>query len=595
MEFLQPLALLGLAGAAVPALLHLFQRRELPSVEFPAVRYLVEAERRHSQRVRLRNLLLLVLRTLLIAALALAAARPVIPSPLGVAHAPSAVVVVLDNSLSSGVASHGRPRVEEFRAVAAAIAARAEPGDALWLLTADGIPRRLPAGEWESALAGLDAEPGRLDIGAAVRAAGRLLADENLPGTVVVLSDAQESAVTSGEPPQETAVLLEPGAPPPNRGIDSVRAEPEVWTPGGQILASVGGNDTVPGELTLELGGRVLGRGLAVPGETTVLTVERLTSGWHAARLVLAPDELRADDVRYVALRAGPVAGVTATDAGSFVEAALAALATAGRVRSGRDVVIGAQPAAGRSIVLPPADPARVAAANRALAARGVPVRFGPVLTGEWRATSALATLGDATVRRRYRLEGNAAALATAGGEPWLVRHGTIVVLASRMDEEWTDLPLTPAFVPFLDALVNRLGAGEAWRVQGVPGAEISLPGSAAMLLLPGGNRPVSGGRAVEAPAEPGVYFVVGSGGDTVGALEVNPDPRESDLRVASRALLRQALGHRVRLAPSEMLPGLAFAARRAELTSTLLIAALALAVLEFAFAATAGARRSGI
>ena len=78
MNFIHPLALLGLAAAAIPALLHLLQRRTPPELEFPAVRYLSEAERESARRMKLRHLLLLLLRTLLIVVIVLAAARPLV-------------------------------------------------------------------------------------------------------------------------------------------------------------------------------------------------------------------------------------------------------------------------------------------------------------------------------------------------------------------------------------------------------------------------------------------------------------------------------------------------------------------------------------
>ena len=62
--FLQPLWLLALSAAAIPALLHLRQRQTPPTVVFPAVRYLHQTKREHSQRLKLRNLLLLILRNL---------------------------------------------------------------------------------------------------------------------------------------------------------------------------------------------------------------------------------------------------------------------------------------------------------------------------------------------------------------------------------------------------------------------------------------------------------------------------------------------------------------------------------------------------
>lgn len=103
MTFLHPLALFGLAAAAIPALLHLRQRRTPPVLDFPAVRYLAEAERRTARRLRLRHLLLLILRTLLVASVVMAAARPQVRGWGGAAgHEPTAAVIVLDNSLSSG-------------------------------------------------------------------------------------------------------------------------------------------------------------------------------------------------------------------------------------------------------------------------------------------------------------------------------------------------------------------------------------------------------------------------------------------------------------------------------------------------------------
>src|ERR1700752_2161644 len=77
-SFIHPLALLGLAAAGIPALLHLLQRRVPPQLDFPAVRYLSAAERESARRLRLRHLLLLILRTALIVVIVVAAARPLV-------------------------------------------------------------------------------------------------------------------------------------------------------------------------------------------------------------------------------------------------------------------------------------------------------------------------------------------------------------------------------------------------------------------------------------------------------------------------------------------------------------------------------------
>src|SRR6478752_1805634 len=115
MGFLAPAALLLGAAIAIPIILHLFQRHQGPRMVFPALRYLRRAEREHARRIRLRQFLLLALRALAILLLALVAARPFLRSG-GAAHAPSAVVLVLDNSASSGTVEGDRRVLDILKA-----------------------------------------------------------------------------------------------------------------------------------------------------------------------------------------------------------------------------------------------------------------------------------------------------------------------------------------------------------------------------------------------------------------------------------------------------------------------------------------------
>jgi len=78
MGFLAPLWLLAGAAAAVPLLIHLMRRRAGLRIDFPAVRYLVRAEREHSRDLRLRNLLLMILRVAAVLLITLAAAHPIV-------------------------------------------------------------------------------------------------------------------------------------------------------------------------------------------------------------------------------------------------------------------------------------------------------------------------------------------------------------------------------------------------------------------------------------------------------------------------------------------------------------------------------------
>jgi hypothetical protein len=195
-------------------------------------------------------------------------------------------------------------------------------------------------------------------------------------------------------------------------------------------------------------------------------------------------------------------------------------------------------------------------------------------------------------VYQRLRLQGDGAVLGRAGGEPWLVRDGNVVLVASRMESDWSTLPISAAFVPFLDFLINRVGATPAWIVTAFPGEVVEVPAAARAILGPEGPVPIQANGHVAAPLARGVYFLQGAGADTVGAVEVNHDPRETVLARASASVVRGTLGGDVQVLNAQGLDRELFSgARRADLTSGLLLLAVALALLEFGLS-SAGARR---
>src|SRR6476619_2522865 len=198
--FLHPWVLAGLAAAAVPILLHLLARREPPTVVFPAVRYLVTTTREHQRRLKLQNWLLLCLRTLLLVLLVLAAAAPSIPETGVSGHGPSALVLIVDNSPSSGAVLRGTPTFRQLVAAGRQVLARATPEDVLWLITADGIPRRGDKAALDQLLTGLSISPRRLDLGAALGMAEEVLGPEPKPGEIVLLTDLQASALSPAKP-----------------------------------------------------------------------------------------------------------------------------------------------------------------------------------------------------------------------------------------------------------------------------------------------------------------------------------------------------------------------------------------------------------
>ncbi|MDD5483046.1 MAG: VWA domain-containing protein [Kiritimatiellae bacterium] len=98
-----PLFLIAaLAGAFVPLILHLLQKKKTVSQVFPTLRFLKIADRHSSRRIRMENLLLWLLRTLIMVLLGLAFAMPMLRAGgLGfLGRTARDVAIVLDASYS---------------------------------------------------------------------------------------------------------------------------------------------------------------------------------------------------------------------------------------------------------------------------------------------------------------------------------------------------------------------------------------------------------------------------------------------------------------------------------------------------------------
>ena len=64
------------------------------------------------------------------------------------------------------------------------------------------------------------------------------------------------------------------------------------------------------------------------------------------------------------------------------------------------------------------------------------------MIEGEWQLSAGVGDASGVPVYRRYRLIGTGPVVASvSGGEAWLVRDGNLVLVGSRMEPEWTDLP----------------------------------------------------------------------------------------------------------------------------------------------------------
>jgi hypothetical protein len=105
MSFLNPILLGGLAAVSVPIIIHLLNRRKFRKVVWAAMKFLQNAVEQNQRRMRIEDLILLALRCLLLALLAIALARPAIISDAAAVFGQSKVtgVIILDNSRSMGM------------------------------------------------------------------------------------------------------------------------------------------------------------------------------------------------------------------------------------------------------------------------------------------------------------------------------------------------------------------------------------------------------------------------------------------------------------------------------------------------------------
>lgn len=145
LTFLNPLILAaGLAAIAIPIAIHLLMRRRRKPTPWAAMRFLMEAIRRRRRRLQLERLLLLAVRCLLVAAIALALGRPTLRGLAGNSPFGSPAVtlaIVIDDSIASGAPDgSGATALDRHKAMAVELleSLRTDRGDRAILVPLSG-------------------------------------------------------------------------------------------------------------------------------------------------------------------------------------------------------------------------------------------------------------------------------------------------------------------------------------------------------------------------------------------------------------------------------------------------------------------------
>lgn len=141
MGFLNPLLLFGIAAVSVPIIIHLLNRRKFQKVVWAAMRFIKTSVEQNQRRMRVEDLILLALRCLLLALLALALARPAFKNAGTDLFGQSKVtgVIILDNSASMGMSDGTATRFEKARLAAGQALDAMPSGSATAVLLASDI------------------------------------------------------------------------------------------------------------------------------------------------------------------------------------------------------------------------------------------------------------------------------------------------------------------------------------------------------------------------------------------------------------------------------------------------------------------------
>lgn len=582
MAFLTPALLALVAAVAVPLALHLLHRSQGKRIAFPALRYLLRTEKDHARRIRTRQLVLLAIRCSAIVLAALAAARLVVRGS-GAAHPPTAVALIVDNSLSSGRVVGETRVLDELRQAALDVVDQAAPGDLFWVIRVGepwDLATPLTASEARTRLEDTEVSGAAGDLIPSLERARALLEESPLEiREIHLVSDLQASAFRGREGEDDRVQLG--GLPVVVRtglGADGANRYVRSATVGGgltpranrrtEVTVSVGGppGDSATVPVRVVLGEQLRGAAETPVEGTAVLAVGPFVQGRLEGYAETDPDDLRADDRYYLSVQiAPPPAVATVGDPGPFVQEALGVLESGGRLRrtdvGDADVVflewgqgLASLSEGQRAVVLPGPDPALRTAASRRLQEAGAEITLGP-------GSGAPTTIGaDGTgsglegvgVRRQRTLQIAAGSSARPrvtldGGGAWLAEADIpslsqpLLVVASRLDPAETDIPLEAAMIPLVEWLVSGAGAGvAAARVEA--GLPISLPPGATHVEAPAGTRTaVDGSREFRFTGTPGIYSILAED-EILERVAVNAPLRESLLAPLGDQELRRVL-----------------------------------------------------
>src|SRR5690554_3435023 len=115
LSFLNSGLLIASLSAIIPLLIYFFAKKRPDRVVFSSIRFITLSSEEKKSKINLKNILLLIIRTLIFLFIALIFARPIIETFRGIGsnyHAPTTISVIADNSWSMDYYSQSTQRLE---------------------------------------------------------------------------------------------------------------------------------------------------------------------------------------------------------------------------------------------------------------------------------------------------------------------------------------------------------------------------------------------------------------------------------------------------------------------------------------------------
>jgi hypothetical protein len=373
LSFGNPLLLWGALAMSVPVAIHLLSRRRSRRLPFSAVEFILRSRKQKVRHIRLRQLLLLLMRTILVGCIAVAIARPLLRPKQAIAAAPatrSATALVLDASLSMRYQMGGQTLFQHAQSEAKDLLDGLPSESPATLIICDGhtAEAALPSfdrGELKRRIESAEATYRPADVTACINAAATALAQSPLEGKkIFVLSDLTTPSIHLDAPPPKVStpkgdvipevVFIDAarGNAMPNLSVIDVSLSPSaaLGTRGFEVSVTIRNSgdkvaENVP--VALKVGKQIATRGFVdVPAHGTAKKVlaHRFEPGTQLAQVELGSDSLPEDDARAFVLKVprdvralvvdGAPSAVRYRDEAFFVDAALGPGQTGGRINA---------------------------------------------------------------------------------------------------------------------------------------------------------------------------------------------------------------------------------------------------------------------